>query len=130
MAEWSSDGNSTWQQVSRTGELAAGESFTQSMVMGVAPSEDQLRRSFQAYLNRERVQPYHQNLNHNNWYGIAHSTRAPYSSDEQVAVIESFAQQLLAERGVEIDTFLLDDGWDNTNSNHRCCWCRRYKDCV
>lgn len=116
MAEWSSDGNSTWQQVSRTGELAAGESFTQSMVMGVAPSEDQLRRSFQAYLNRERVQPYHQNLNHNNWYGIAHSTRAPYSSDEQVAVIESYAQQLLAERGVEIDTFLLDDGWDNTNS--------------
>jgi len=81
-------------------------------VLGVAP-RGQLRRGFTAYLENERAHPFRTFLHYNSWYDIGYFT--PYTQDDALRVIAAYGQQLVRDRGVTLDSFLFDDGWDDTS---------------
>jgi hypothetical protein len=81
-----------------------------SSVMGVV-RPGQLRRDFLAYVERERAHPYRSFLHYNSWYDIGYGN--PYDEAAALAVIEAFGTELHVKRGVTLDSFLFDDGWDD-----------------
>ncbi len=83
--------------------------FTVSSVIG-ATRPGQLRRDFLAYIERERAHPYRTFLHYNSWYDIGYFSQ--YSEQEALGVIQAFGEQLVRQRGVVLDSFLFDDGWD------------------
>jgi hypothetical protein len=93
--------------------LKAGQAVTYSSVVGVA-REGQMRRDFLAYLERERAHPYRTFLHYNSWYDLGYFT--PYSATDAVDRINAFGQELTEKRGVKLDSFLFDDGWDKHDS--------------
>src|ERR1017187_3022600 len=94
----------------RGAAIAAGESFACSQVVGfVRPG--QLRRDFLAYLERERAHPYRPYLHYNSWYDIGYFSK--YDEAAALNVINTFGEELSVKRGVKLDSFLFDDGWDN-----------------
>lgn len=84
-----------------------------SFVVGVSPP-GQMRRSFLEYLELERAHPYRTFLNYNTWYDIGYGK--PYDAAAVADVIRAFGTELVRKRGVAMDSFLLDDGWDNPHS--------------
>ena len=115
MAETRIDGAHALQFVRRVLPLRAGVPVDYSAVFGVAPA-GQLRRGFEAYLENERATPFRTFLHYNSWYDIGYFT--PYTEQEAVDVIETYGRKLVKERGVHMDSFLFDDGWDD----HRHLW--------
>jgi hypothetical protein len=95
----------------RNAVLKAGEALTQSSVIGVVPA-DQLRRGFLAYLERERVHPYRPFLHYNSWFDIAWD-KQKYDEAKSLDAIDYFGRELVQQRGVQMDSFLFDDGWDD-----------------
>ena len=93
--------------------LRAGQSVTYSSVIGVA-REGQMRRDFLAYLERERAHPYRTFLHYNSWYDLGYFT--PYTASDAVDRINAFGRELTEKRGVKLDSFLFDDGWDKHDS--------------
>ncbi len=92
--------------------LRAGVPATYSAVLGVAPP-GQLRRGFQAYLENERAHPFRSFLHYNSWYDIGYFT--PYNEADALRVIDAYGRELVQARGVKLDSFLFDDGWDDTS---------------
>ena len=92
--------------------IREGKTFSVSSVQGVVPA-GQLRRGFLYYVERERAHPYRPFLHYNSWYDIGYFT--PYSEKDCLGVIEGFAKELGEKRGVKMDSFLFDDGWDDTS---------------
>jgi len=88
-----------------------GKPFTASSVFGVVPG-GQLRRGFLYYVERERARAYQPFLHYNSWYDIGYFT--PYNEKDCLGAIEGFAKEL-GGRGVKMDSFLFDDGWDDTS---------------
>ena len=90
--------------------LRAGESFECSSVIGFVP-KGQVRRGFLAYLERERAHPYRPFLHYNSWYDIGYFSKF----DEKAAldVINAYGEELVTKRGVKLDSFMFDDGWDD-----------------
>ena len=84
-----------------------------SSVIG-ATRPGQFRRDFLSYLERERAHPYRTFLHYNSWYDIGYGN--PYSQADALAVIEAFGTELHQRRGVTLDSFLFDDGWDDTRT--------------
>ncbi len=85
-----------------------------SAVLGFA-TPGQLRRSFQLdYINRERARAYHPFLNYNTWYDIGYFT--PYNEKDALATVKLIGEELVTKRGVQFDSFLFDDGWDDTTT--------------
>jgi hypothetical protein len=84
-----------------------------SLVMGVSPP-GQMRRGFLNYVERERAHPYRTFLHYNSWYDIGYEK--PYDAAAVLDVINAFGTELVRDRGVKLDSFLLDDGWDNPHS--------------
>jgi hypothetical protein len=82
-----------------------------SSVMGVAP-QGQLRRAFLYYVERERAQPYRPFLHYNSWYDIGYGG-AKILEGDALKVIDLFGKELIDDRKVALDSFVLDDGWDN-----------------
>ncbi len=90
--------------------LQSGESYTCSSVAGfVTPG--QLRRDFLTYLERERAHPYRPFLHYNSWYDIGYFSK--YDEAAALNVVNTFGEELTVKRGVKLDSFLFDDGWDN-----------------
>lgn len=89
-----------------------GKTFTASSVLGVVP-EGQLRRAFLYYVERERAHAYRPFLHYNSWYDIGYFT--PYDEKDCLGVVKAFGEELVAKRGVRMDSFLFDDGWDDTS---------------
>ena len=92
--------------------LRAGVGVGYSAVFGAAPA-GQTRRAFMAYLENERAHPFRTFLHYNSWYDIGYFT--PYSQDDALRVINAYGEQLVRKRGVRMDSFLFDDGWDDTS---------------
>jgi len=96
--------------------LEAGQTWCYTSVFGVV-EPGQLRRGFLAYLERRRAHPYRPFLHYNSWYHLNigrpnnHMTEA-----ECLATIEHFGRELITKRGVRMDAFVWDDGWDDFNS--------------
>jgi len=97
-------------QFQRALPLAAGQSAVYSAVVGVAAA-GQMRRDFLVYIERERAHPYRPFLHYNSWFDLGYFT--PYDQTGCLEVIQAFGQQLHRARGVQMDSFLFDDGWDN-----------------
>jgi hypothetical protein len=93
--------------------LRATRQMTYSSVVGVAP-EGQLRRAFLYYVERERAHPYRTFLHYNSWYDLGYFT--PYTEADALDVIRAFGTELHEKRGVQLSSFLFDDGWDNTSA--------------
>ncbi len=93
--------------------LRASQSITYSSVVGVART-GQMRRDFLAYVERERAHPYRTFLHYNSWYDLGYFT--PYDQAGALDRVNAFGQELTQKRGVKLDSFLFDDGWDNHKS--------------
>ncbi len=90
--------------------LRSGQSVTYSAAVGVVRN-GQLRRGFLTYIERERAHPYRTFLHYNSWYDLGYFS--PYDQEGAVDRINSFGSELTQKRGVHLDSFLFDDGWDN-----------------
>ena len=110
------DGADVSCALARTLPVRAGQSMTVSAVAGLSGGSSQLRRSFLAYLERERVHPYRPFLHYNSWYDLGYFT--PYTEADAVAVVNAFGRELVKARGVVMSSFLFDDGWDS----HKTLW--------
>ncbi|HTW30965.1 MAG TPA: enterotoxin [Candidatus Sulfotelmatobacter sp.] len=102
------DHASCW--LSRELPLRPGENVTYSAVFGAA-HRTQLRRDFLHYIELERAHPYRTFLHYNSWYDLGYFGR--YNETDAVNVVNSFGEQLTKQRGVKLDSFLYDDGWDD-----------------
>ena len=85
-----------------------------STVWGVTPV-NQLRRGFLCYIERERLHPYHQVLHYNSWYDISWHDRK-FDEKECLDRIKVFGDSLIVKRGVPMNAFLFDDGWDDNRT--------------
>jgi hypothetical protein len=104
------DGDRVRCRMSRTLPLRAGTALTVSSVTGVA-RPGQMRRDFLAYVERERAHPYRTFLHYNSWYDIGYFSR--FDEAAALAAIAAFGTELHQKRGVTLDSFLFDDGWDD-----------------
>lgn len=88
-----------------------GQKF--SSVIGVYP-QNQLRRAFQYYLERERARPYKPYLHYNSWFdlNISNGKHNQMTSKEAENSIKKIGEELVVERKINMDGFVLDDGWD------------------
>ncbi|MGH9598589.1 MAG: enterotoxin, partial [Terracidiphilus sp.] len=93
--------------------LEVGKSITYSSVVGVA-APGQMRRDFLAYVELERAHPYRTFLHYNTWYDLGDDGR--YTEAETLNRVHAFGEELVRKRHVKMDSFLFDDGWDNTHS--------------
>ncbi|ANI89457.1 hypothetical protein A9P82_09210 [Arachidicoccus ginsenosidimutans] len=107
--------DSTKEYIYRTAVLSNDDSsFHVSIVFGVTP-ESQLRRGFQYYLERERAMPYTQFLHYNSWFDLSWDTLRLREAD-CLDRIKIWSDSLTIKRGVKLDGYLWDDGWDDYNT--------------
>ena len=92
--------------------IGAGRSAQYSSVIGIAPP-GQMRRAFLTYIERERAHPYRTFLHYNSWFDIGYGE--PYTQQQALDRIHAFGEELNKKRGVTLDSFLFDDGWDDLN---------------
>jgi hypothetical protein len=97
-------------EMERVLPLRAGQTVRYSSVVGVAEPW-QMRRDFLAYIERERAHPYRTFLHYNSWYDIGYEN--PYTQEQAVDRINTFGRELHDKRGVTLDSFMFDDGWDD-----------------
>jgi hypothetical protein len=97
-------------EIERTLPLPKGQSITYSSVVGVVPA-GQMRRGFLTYVERERAHPYRTFLHYNSWYDMGFFT--PYDEAMALDRVKAFGTELKVKRGVTMDSFLFDDGWDD-----------------
>jgi hypothetical protein len=97
-------------EMERVVPLRAGQSVSYSAVIGVA-RRGQMRRDFLTYIERERAHPYRTFLHYNSWYDIGYEN--PYTQAQSVDRIHTFGRELHDQRGVTLDSFMFDDGWDD-----------------
>ena len=96
--------------LSRELPLPAGHEVKYSSVIGVTQPK-QLRRGFLNYVERERAHPYRTFLHYNSWYDLGY-----FSKFDQAGALDrvnAFGTELHKLRGVTLDSFLFDDGWDD-----------------
>jgi len=106
-------GNRVVCSIKRELPVKNGQTVRYSLVLGVA-EPGQMRRGFLAYLERERARPYQPFLHYNTWYDIGYEK--PYSATDVLDAIDAFGSELVRKRGVELNSFVLDDGWDNPDA--------------
>lgn len=93
--------------------LKAGQSWTQTSALGAVPP-GQLRRGFLYYIERRRAHPYRPLLHYNNWYNVFLGRPVERTNEaECLEAIEAFGRELVQKRGVRLDAFVWDDGWDD-----------------
>ena len=91
--------------------LTAGAPLVQTAVIGVTP-QGQLRRAFLYYIERERAHPFRPFLHYNSWYDISWGDRR-FDEAQALEAIDIYGRELVLKRGVVMDSFAFDDGWDD-----------------
>ncbi len=104
------DGDRVRCRMARTLPLRSGTALEVSAVAGVTRA-GQLRRDFLRYVERERAHPYRTFLHYNTWYDIGYFSK--FNEADALAAITAFGTELHDKRGVVLDSFLFDDGWDD-----------------
>jgi hypothetical protein len=94
--------------------LRASDSLVITTVMGATP-ENQLRRGYLYYIERERAHPYRAYLHYNSWYDLSWVDRK-MSEDSCMDRIRTYGDSLVNKRKVPMKAFLFDDGWDNDST--------------
>lgn len=95
--------------------LEKGGQWGESSVVGVAPP-GQLRRGFLHYVERERARPFHVFPHYNNWTVTCYEEH-PYDEATVRNTITNWGERFINPYGVKIDSFALDDGWDDYNNS-------------
>ncbi len=93
--------------------VRAGQTLTCSSVIG-ATDEGQLRREFLDYVEDQRAHPFRTFLHYNSWYDLGYFNH--YDEAGVLDRIRAFGTELKEKRGVTLDSFLFDDGWDDPAS--------------
>src|SRR6185369_10501532 len=96
--------------LAQTLPIRDGRSAEVSAVLGVT-RPGQMRRDFLGYVERERAHPYRTFLHYNSWYDIGYFSQ--YNESDALAAIDAVGKNLVRQRGVVLDSFLFDDGWDD-----------------
>lgn len=82
----------------------------------------QQRRSFLSYIEREKPVPYRTMVHYNDWYEVGirvHDFADPRKrTSEKISmdILNIWKKELYEKRGVKLDAYVLDDGWDDFNS--------------
>lgn len=113
LARSSTEGGRARSVLRRTLPLRPGVEPVYSSVVGTTPP-GQLRRGFLAYVERERAHPYRPFLHYNSWYDLGYFNQ--FDEAGALGVIEAFGTELVRRRGVKMDSFLFDDGWDDPHT--------------
>ncbi len=107
-----------WQ---REAVLNKGQQWKVTGVVGLfAPGQQ--RRSFLAYIERERAMSYRPFVHYNDWYEIGirlHDHKDPKKRTNEAMwldLLETWNRELYTKRGTHVDGFIVDDGWDEFNS--------------
>jgi hypothetical protein len=95
----------------RGASLPARGSYSASVVAGFVPKGQSRRGFLLGYLERERAHPYRPFLHYNSWYDLGYFNK--YNEQGALNVINAFGQELVVKRGVKLDSFMFDDGWDD-----------------
>lgn len=85
--------------------------MTFTTYFGTFEEANQLRRNFNQFINTMRARPYQPYLHSNSWMDIGFFTT--YTEQEVLDRMDTYAHELIKKRGVKLDGFLLDDGWDD-----------------
>lgn len=88
--------------------LSATEQYLINTIIGVFPTQ-QRRRTFQYYLERERASPFRQYLHYNSWYDLG----GELTEEKLMKTANAYQSELVQKRGIKLDGFVLDDGWDD-----------------
>ncbi|MGH8160149.1 MAG: enterotoxin [Rhodanobacter sp.] len=107
-------GNDVMLSLARQLPLEQGKTIDYSAVIGVT-RDGQLRRDFASYIERERAHPYRTFLHYNSWYDIGYFT--PYTETQALDRINTIGIELHVKRGVTLDSYLFDDGWDDRSGS-------------
>lgn len=100
-------------EINRKVPLQKGQFAVYSYVIGSSPTK-QMRRAFNFYLENTRPRKYFPFLHYNSWYDLAFGGQ--FSSDDCVERIKTFGTELVQKRQVHLQSFLFDDGWDDTSN--------------
>ena len=101
--------------MNRNDTLLPGKVISEWSVTGVAPP-GQNRRAFQYYLERERARPYKQFLHYNCWWDITTGSERGFTSDQVIGRINAWDSKFIEPYGVDLQSFVFDDGWDDLDS--------------
>ena len=107
------DGSHVRCSLPRQLPLRAGQSLTCSSVIG-ATTDGQLRREFLDYVEDQRAHPFRTFLHYNSWYDLGYFNH--YDEEGVLNRIHAFGDELHVKRGVTLNSFLFDDGWDDPAS--------------
>ncbi|KMK08396.1 enterotoxin [Pluralibacter gergoviae] len=88
-----------------------GSPVSYTVYFGTFPEVSQLRRSVNLFINAVRPRPYKPYLHYNSWMDIGFFT--PYSEQDVMTRMDEWDKSFITGRGVRLDAFLLDDGWDD-----------------
>jgi hypothetical protein len=91
-------------------DLKQSKTYSFSAVVAVF-SKKQLRRSLLHYIERERARSYEPLLNYNCWFDLERSV----SEKGMLNRIKEINNQLTEKRGVPVDAYVIDDGYDDWN---------------
>lgn len=108
------------------------------VVLGAISEPSQARRDFVSYLHRERPGRRSPMVHYNSWYdfysyqdeGYNGGFKDPFPNETKISAlrldamnetgslrrIEDFGRELVRKRGAQLDSFLWDDGWDDTGT--------------
>ncbi len=92
-------------------QLKKDVSYTFSSVIGVFP-DAQFRRSLLHYIERERARSYQPFLHYNCWYDLERNVSEKGMLDR----INFIHRELGEKRGVQVVSYVVDDGYDDYNS--------------
>ncbi|WP_052284375.1 enterotoxin [Kluyvera genomosp. 1] len=82
-----------------------------TVMFGTFPETNQLRRSVNQFVEAVRPRPYKPYLHYNSWMDIGFFTT--YTEQDILGRMDEWNKEFITARGVKLDAFLLDDGWDD-----------------
>lgn len=82
-----------------------------SVMFGTFPETNQLRRSVNQFVEAVRPRAYKPYLHYNSWMDIGFFTT--YTEQDILGRMDEWNKEFITARGVKMDAFLLDDGWDD-----------------
>ncbi len=78
---------------------------------GTVAETSQLRRAVNQFIDAVRPRPYKPYLHYNSWMDIGFFTT--YTEQDVLGRMDEWNKAFITGRGVPLDAFLLDDGWDD-----------------
>lgn len=92
-------------------DLLRHQDFTINSVIGTTP-QDQLRRGFLYYLEKNRARAYKPFLHYNSWYDLSYNAD-PLKEKDLLDRVDKWTNELTVKRNIKLDGFLWDSGWDD-----------------